>query len=660
MSLWQQLHKVQLNSTLWLLGILLSSMFIAEASGVLQKINAPIYSAFMQLNTETPAQSNLVIIESENLIDEHLQITKKVSALEARAVVVFTDQVLSTEPSNSEQVYYTGVRTQPCHTEITAWLGYHIVYSPTTQTACQKWLEALFPNVKTTQQQLINFSLPVSTFPKFTAQRLLTNDIFLAQIKNKIVFVTQRTPNYSPSLMAPGLQNETNPVYLYGYLAHNLEQSIFIKPLNTLISAAVQLVVIIALILIYQRYNAAFNVTIALVLNALVLITGYVAIQYLKILLPIGQLVVVIWVALVWVFFHSKSKEDQNLKKLLNDTEQRMFGRYLPKSVIEQATPWDAVITLTNQLLSLNKGIFLTRVEHDHRLREIHAINCQISDIQELRRDYERPPYSNAIKALGVIKISRPFFTDLAENESQYIAPLMYAGDIRGFWAMTVLSNERFNEQAFIRNVNRFASQIGELLYHHHTHSTLTHTNNLALTRALTLDAFKPLSKKVNTAIAGMEQKLSTLEHTFDRLSTACVMFNLFGQVMQVNKAFEQLAVQQKLLIFDITALDLLVEVSSLPIEVARGKLRYLTLNKGQFSLSVSLNEQHYILVVYSLDKLAHLGRSATPFSISGVLFEFINVSMLLNKLENPEHMLELLTKRDLETSTRNDEWGAP
>ncbi|WP_158678084.1 hypothetical protein [Pseudoalteromonas sp. T1lg23B] len=631
-------------------------MFIAETSAVLQKINAPIYSAFMHSSTQASAQSNLVIIESDNLAEEHIQLVEKANALQARAVIVFTDLVFNTTPTDSERVFYTGISVQPCHREIKSWLGYHIVYSPPAHSACQKWLSVLFPNVKSTHHQLISFKLPVSTLPKFKAQRLLANDIFSAQVKNKIVFVTQRTPDYFPSLMAPGLQDETNPVYLYSYLTHNLDQNSLVTPLNPLISALVELIVIIVLIFVYLRFSTMFNVRLAVLLNTLILIVGYMGISYLQLLLPIGQLLIVTWIALAWAFFHSRSIEDQNLKKLLEDTEQRMFGRYLPKSVIEQNTPWDGVITLTNQLLSLNKGIFLTRVEHDHRLREIHALNCQISDIKEQRRDYERPPYSDAIKALGVIQISRPFFVNLAENEAQYIAPLMYAGDIRGFWAMTVINNEQFNEQAFIRNVNRFAGQIGELLYHHHTHNNLIHSSNQALTRALTFDVFEPQSKKVNTAIAGMEQKLSTLEHIFDRLSTASVMFNLFGQVMQVNKAFEQLALQQKLLIFDITALDLLVEVSNLPIDVARGKLRYLTLNKGQFSLSVSLNDQHYILLVYSLDKLTNIRQSATPFSISGVLFEFINVSTLLNKLENPKHMLELLTMS--EQQHNEDDWS--
>lgn len=149
-----------------------------------------------------------------------------------------------------------------------------------------------------------------------------------------------------------------------------------------------------------------------------------------------------------------------------------MLGRYLPRHFLEHPEPWDGIIQLVNQQLNLDKSIFLTRLEGDHRVSEVRALNCQLSDIVEMRRDYERVPYSDAIKASGTIKITRVFFKDLAENEQQYIAPLMYAGDIRGFWALTVIPQKHFDEQAFIKNVNLFAHQIGELLFHYKVFTT--------------------------------------------------------------------------------------------------------------------------------------------------------------------------------------------
>ena len=120
--------------------------------------------------------------------------------------------------------------------------------------------------------------------------------------------------------------------------------------------------------------------------------------------------------------------EDNELNTVVNNIQQKMMGRFIPQSFIEQASPWDPIIQLISQQLDLEKSIFLARKEDDHRVVEIRAINCNLDDIQEMRRDYKRTPYSKALKSLGVVQITRPFFTHIKEGEIEFMAPLVYAG----------------------------------------------------------------------------------------------------------------------------------------------------------------------------------------------------------------------------------------
>ncbi|RXE94491.1 hypothetical protein [Pseudoalteromonas phenolica] len=326
-----------------------------------------------------------------------------------------------------------------------------------------------------------------------------------------------------------------------------------------------------------------------------------------------------------------------------------MSGRYLPKSFTDQSTPWDSIIQLINQQLALDKSILLARLEGDHRLYEIRAINCHLSDIHEMRRDYERAPYSDAIKAFGTVKITRPFFKALEEKEAQYIVPLMYAGDIRGFWAMTITPDERFNEAAFIKNVNRFANQVGELLFHYRVFETQGKAESNAITRLLTLNLAKPLSQQIKHSINEMEQKLTTLEHVFNQIRSASVLFNLFGQVVQTNHALEQLAKQHHLPIFEMTALDLLCKVSDLDHENAKGKLRYLTLHKGEIYLPVQLAEQQFVLNVRTIESSEEKSSAGEPFEVGGILFEFINLSELMSQIHQDDDKTGLLSDNNTE-----------
>ncbi|BBN80849.1 hypothetical protein PA25_08340 [Pseudoalteromonas sp. A25] len=654
MSAIQQLKTIQKSTAFWLLVFLASMALALQYFGMLQPLNAITYTAFNQQNNNQ--QSNIVLIESEQLSIEHQKLIKRIAQLQPKAIVTFAHDA-SIEATTNDGFYYVGYNEQACQSPISNWLGLSIVFTP-TNIQCHDWLDALF-KLQITDEQLINFSLPAASLPKFKSSRVLSGDLFSNQIKDKIVLISQQASNYVDDINAPNLNDVSNPVYLYAYLAHSLDKQLMVNQLSNYLSIMLQLTTLIILVFINQKYSLSFNLKLALFLSGLWLLIGFLAVQYFRLLMPIAQLMIHTWLAFIWVFFHSKWVEDKHLARLVDEVKQRMFGRYLPKSIIESSSPWDAILELVNQQLSLDKSIFLARVEGDHRLQEIHAINCQLDDIKELRRDYERAPYSDAIKELGVIKVSRPFFKTLAANEQQYITPLMYAGDIRGFWALTIIQDSEFNEIAFKRNVTRFASQIGELLYHFRMYTAQQNASKQTFARALTFNLAEPLSKQISSSMAAMEQKLSTLEHIVNRQSTASVVFNLFGQIMQLNQSFEKLSQQQNLLIFDMNSLELLRAVSQLSVTEARGKLRYLTLNKSEFKMIVVLSEHHYVLRVSSIDKTSENSASDTPFSISGILFEFIDITGLLSDLQIPQLLFEQLSNKHTDTDLLDDKWDA-
>ncbi|MEL7478137.1 MAG: hypothetical protein AAGJ17_04485, partial [Pseudomonadota bacterium] len=168
-----------------------------------------------------------------------------------------------------------------------------------------------------------------------------------------------------------------------------------------------------------------------------------------------------------------------------------------------------------------------------------------------------------------------------------------------------------------------------------------------AIARLLTLNLAKPLSQQIKQSINEMEQKLTTLEHVFNQIRSASVLFNLFGQVVQTNHALEQLAKQHHLPIFEMTALDLLCKVSELDHESAKGKLRYLTLHKGEIYLPVQLSEQQFVLNVRTIESSDEKSSAGEPFEVGGILFEFINLSELLNQIHNDEEKLQVMSTLD-------------
>ncbi|TMP35580.1 hypothetical protein [Pseudoalteromonas rubra] len=624
----------------WSILLLFLVVLVFAVHGSFARLNAYVYSQFNQLFEQQ--SSDIVVIESPNLQRQQSELITQLLKHNVNAVVVLSD-VVSKQSMSFANVYFPFADPRYCLPDIQPWLGYNMVLGKPREK-CQNVWQSIYGPQHLNTGKLINFALSPSALPKFSSTRLLEEDVLLSQLEGKVVLIAQQQLGFSIPLRAPKLHGANNPVYLHAYVADSLEKEQLITRLAQWQSVALQLGLLALLLIVYQKNTLTLSIIIAACLSIAGLLASYVVMVTLQYLLPIGQLLVINLVTMLWVFFSRKWLEENELLELIANVHQRMMGRYLPRSISTESTPWDAIITLVNQQLALNRSIFLARLEGDHRLEEIRAINCHIEDIVEQRRDYQRPPYSDAIKAFGAVQTSRPFFSGLQELERQFVVPLMYAGDIRGFWAMTVIPNEQFDEKAFVKNVNRFASQIGELLFHYRMLQNQQRASLSPLTRALTLTLEKPLSQKVKSAIGEMEQKLSTLEQVFNQIRTAAVLFNLFGQVVQTNQPLEQLAKKHHLALFEMTALDLLDKITSMPKETLKGKLRYLTLQQGELFLPATLGTDTYILNIRSLSANQVSSTIGEPFSVAGILFEFIDITTLLQQLEDPHALLSKLT----------------
>ena len=644
MAFKQQFFLLKRQRTFWLIICLFLMVIIANALSLFNSADAYFYSRLANLSQNQ--QSNIVIIESEHLSSEHHELVKQLLTYQPKAVLVFANEQLSAAPSSATNVFYPHPKNSYCLPPINDWSGYNVELAAMNDSQCQTIWPVVFPHIDSTANVLLNFSLSPAALPKFSATRLMTMDLMASQLQNKIIILGQKNAGLGVKLNAPKLQQSTNYLLLTAYIAHTLDKqnSVFTLPLWQ--STLLLLGIVLLLLFAFQKLSINYSIVLAVLTGIAWSAIGYFVLASQQLFLPVGQMTIFTFITLLWVILVRKLNEDGELISLIGNIQQKMAGRYLPKSFISQSSPWDAIIRLVTQQLALNKSIFLARKEGDHRLTEIRAVNCQLSDIKEMRRDYKRAPYSDALKEFGVVPINRPFFTELSDGELQYIVPLIYAGDVRGFWAMTVIPDNQFNQQAFERNVNAFAGQVGELLFHYRIYEAQSTANASVLSQLLTLKLQEPLSQQVKTSIAEMEQKLTTLEHVFNNIRSATVLFNLFGQVVQINKSLEKLAATHQFSIFDMTALDLLCLVSDLDSETAKGKLRFITLQKGDIYLQAQLDDKTYILNVRAVDSSQIQSASGEPFQVSGILFEFIDIAFFIEQMPNSKQLCDSLSKQ--------------
>ncbi|MGJ8484411.1 hypothetical protein ACSFVZ_10280 [Pseudoalteromonas sp. SYSU M81236] len=615
----QQLLRLTQQRAFWFTVCLFAIVIISNLLNLFQASNAFLYKKIESLsNTQ---QTNVVLITSQNLSANHSQLVTQLTEYQPKAIIVLADEPLA--PVDNERVFYPYSQSKYCVPNVEIWATYQMRIPAATNLECESVWQAVF-GYKHEKSRLINFKLAVSALPKFTAKRVLGFDVMSEQLENKVIIVGQQSAEFNVLIHAPKLEGLNDPLLLFAYIADSLEKNSTINELNFVISIVLALILVFVLLFFFQKMSISYSFLVALSITIIWCCAGYFLVNFAKLFIPIGQYIILTFVTLFWVVVARKISEDKELTTDVNNIQQMMMGRYIPQSFIEHPSPWDPIIQLISQQLDLEKSIFLARKEDDHRVVEIRAINCQLDDIQEMRRDYQRTPYSNALKSLGIVKISRPFFKQIIEGEIEFIAPLVYAGDVRGFWALSIIPNHNFNQQAFEQNVNKFAAQVAELLFHYHIFKTTQAKNRTLLNRLLTFKLHEPISQKVKSSLNEMEQKLTTLEMVFNHTSPATVLFNLFGQVIQTNASLERFAKQHQIAIFETTALDLLCKSCELDIEIAKGKLRYITLNKATVELPAKLGAHHYTLIIRALHSDNSQTASGAPFQVSGILFEFI------------------------------------
>ncbi|CCQ09371.1 hypothetical protein PALB_2120 [Pseudoalteromonas luteoviolacea B = ATCC 29581] len=606
-------------------------------------VDSALYSTISKASNDHLIQfpSEVVLIESDSLYREHVDIASALASYQIKYAIMMSDTPF-TNPVALKTIYYPKSENGYCLDGLSPWHGMLVLYIPTER--CNSIWQYLYPE-SAKQMHTINFRIPNGSIPTFRSKRLLSGDLYLAQLEQKVVIVTQKNSQPIVPLPIPSAQPVFNTAELYVYLAYNFENESFDQRLSVVSNVFSSLLITLVLLALLQLFGLKSGALVALSSSLLIAVISWLGLTQFRLVLPTGSWLIYVWLTFLFVYFSQKIRDETQLSDLIHTIHEKMMGRFLPKSFSNQQNPWDAILVLVLQQLDLERCIFLQRVENDHRVKEIRALNSKLDDIVELRRDYEREPYASAIKALGTVKIDRPFFKGLGLKENQYLVPLSYAGDIRGFWAMTLTPQPQFNEQAFIRNVNSFAAQIGELLFHYHVFQIQNQYQNNALTKTMQLKLGNTLSHDIRLAFNDLEHKLSTVEQVSNHLHNAVIFFNLFGQVIQTNQALENFAKQHELAIFDMTALDLLCEVLPFEREILKGKLRYLTINKGTHYYPLFIKEAAYILKVSALEA-NNTSASGAPFEVAGITFEFIELSSLVLHLDNAQLMVEYLQQQ--------------
>jgi len=408
------------------------------------------------------------------------------------------------------------------------------------------------------------------------------------------------------------------------------------------VTAAVLMLLLIGLLLGVQWLSAGASLALMAALVASIMLGGWLSLHYFSLLIPQTLMIAAIVLCLLVAAQLRRRQEEQSLLTSTDQLRHTLSSRLSTADFYTTDQPWQQIIVFVNQQFSLKRSIFLEHVPDDHRLQAIAALNCAVTDIAEQRRDYERTPYSTAIAAGGPLLLEgvylrrgqpeleqgQPDSTGEPDREveSQYLVPLILGGEVLGFWAFSVPAAQLLSP-ATLNSVQQFAEEIAELLYHRREWQRSERKEAGTLARMLRFEAglgpHRNLSQMVQLLI---KRHRSSLE-VFNELSSAALVYDLFGHVVQTNARLEQLARTWNLPFYQMTALDVLTGVCGLAQEQARDLIQRVTLQRETLNLLATSPAAAGSLVQIKPLLFAQGGTpgedALTPFSIQGILFEF-------------------------------------
>jgi len=481
---------------------------------------------------------------------------------------------------------------------------------------------------------LIDFRPGTNYLPRIGSARVMSGDLTSDLLRDKVIIIGSVRDPAAPYVLTP-LPVDT-PMTRLDYAGYAVDTLLHDRPVRTLEHWQVLLLMLAGLAVagaLYFRFGVRYALLFSTAGTLLLLIAGWVSLHFMGRMLPVAELSAFTW--LVWLVLVRREQHNQSatVGRMLRAASSRLHERLQPEDFNASVDPWGQIMMLVTQVLNLERAILLERIPRGRHVREIKAYNCSIDDIDERRRDFERTPYSTALREGSPILLARTYLREREGDGQQFLAPLQFNGQVLGFFSGEVSRQHLDNNPMFMPMLQSFSLQISELLYQRQRWQARQRAESSRWVKLLRLESVQLEYKALKEASDLVERRLNLLENVVNGLQTGTVMYDPFGRVLQINHRTEELVKRAELSIFSWTAADLLSVLVGISIGSAREHMQQLVREEQPLVFSARLPncQESFMLYVRSLrgPEADAEGLGTRPFNLLGFLFELVDTRHL-------------------------------
>lgn len=480
---------------------------------------------------------------------------------------------------------------------------------------------------------LVDFRPGMNYLPIIQAERVLRGDLTRDLVSGRVVLVGRSIDPTNPALLTP-LPEEANVSRLV-YAGYTVDTLLRGQPLQTTRWWQNLLLSLGALgvsVWLYFRLGVRRSLGVSIGGVVTLLTAGWLSLHLLGIVLPVAELIV--FHLLLWYLLSRREQQRESLtvQQLVRASRRRLNDRLLPSDFNASQDPWGQILLLTTQLLNLDRAILLERPAGTKHLREVKAYCCSIEDIDERRRDIERTPYSTALEEGGPIVLSKTYLKNPSPDSLQFLVPLEFNGQLLGFLSGEMAEQTLKSNPLFLSLLRDFSNQLGELLHQRQLWQARQRSEQNQWRRLIRLEAVETEYESLSEVSQLFERRIALLENVFNSLHTSTILYDLFGQVMQVNRRMEELVRTSGLSVFTMTAADAIATLGGMPLATAREHLQHMVLTDESLTFAANLHGMRgaFSLNVRPLKTAEGEASSTAPFRMHGFLLELVDVTYLV------------------------------
>ncbi|OVE77878.1 hypothetical protein BVX99_01390 [bacterium F16] len=471
----------------------------------------------------------------------------------------------------------------------------------------------------------IEFSGPPGRLPQLFSKEALRGGLSPQLVKGRCVMIGQL--HEYEYLKTPV---SAIPMSLLEYRGNTLASLLAqrtISPTPIIVRFVVTIMLILASVILFPQLRISWSSILFIVFAVGFVGLSGICLGYYRIWLPLGHLLAGLGLAWGGILGMQLSRNERSLTQLSLAASGNARFQSDKKQFCQDEDFFNHLTQFVLQLLPANRMIIFERSTTNEPLAR-YSFRCSKDD------------YADAMESLVTISDEahlqrKPVcLTNFFKNSVHpcYACPLVLAGSRLGTWVVEIKSDDTDFDEKIVAPLADLAQEIGELLVQK---NSIVPEGARPITSRIARLFVQDLAERVGTQLLELmehnEHEYGRMESLFDTISSATIVYDLFGRLLQINEQMSLWIQSRDLRVFEMTAVEFLECVSGESSALSRERLLNVVRSLETVSVAVTdefSKNQDLILTARPLILSESTQIDIRPFNLGGIVFELTDVTV--------------------------------